>query len=266
MYLNFILAWAFILLLQAHTMLCRSGRRAEQYRHIKEETLSETSIINESKNPKDIDKLQYKHDNIETISGVAHKSNFTNEKLKQNSSRINLTKIKTLLPYVILKRAYSKLKHDKYNKINNSIAKKNLMAYKSRHKPSHEILINSLCKQSATSICKLVSIRMRQHTSVYFLKIYCHLTTYHFCIQLVAFICFITVMVSFLPAIKLPTHLIFMTCTILFYFYLHYFRLRIISLVLYYLLYYILCYIRLLSCHTKYKRNGIILNTAEKNL
>ena len=186
MCLNFILAWAFILLLQAHTMLCQSGRRTEQYRHIQEETLQETPITNKSEHLKEIDKHPYKSESIKTISDVAQKSNFTNEKWNQNSSKINLAKIKTLLPYVILKRAYSKLKHDKkYNKINNSIAKKNLMAYKSRHKPSHEMLINSLCKQSGSSICKLVSRKMRQHTCVYFPGIL--LSSYkmnHFCIKL----------------------------------------------------------------------------------
>ena len=143
-------------------MLCRSGRRAEPYRHTKDETLNETSITTKSENLKDIDNLQ--NENIKTINGIAHQSYLTNE----NSSRINLAKIKTLLPYVILKRAYSKLQQDKYN--NNIIAKKNMMVKKSRHKPSHQILINSLCKQSGTSICKLVSRRTRQHTCVYFLE------------------------------------------------------------------------------------------------
>ena len=97
------------------------------------------------------------------------KNHSLSEKQKKQKSRksINLSKIKTLLPYVILKRAYSKLKQKqgKYNKKSHSEDRNDLNG-KTRHQSSsHEKLIDSLCKQSAgTSICKLVSkIRTKLH-------------------------------------------------------------------------------------------------------
>ena len=134
-----------------------------------EENFSNTNKSRENKeHTKDIASFSSIHRPLQSITGSNEigpsKNRFLSEAQKKQKSikSINLAKIKTLLPYVILKRAYSKIKQKqgKYNKKKNTEGKnKKALNEKSRHQSSlHEKLIDSLCKQSTgTSICKLAS-------------------------------------------------------------------------------------------------------------
>ena len=74
--------------------------------------------------------------------------------------RVDLTKIKTLLPYLLIKRAYLKLlkvgKDEKSRKDDKTVTEDHTNA-KTRGRSSSNDLINKLCKKSGTSICQLVS-------------------------------------------------------------------------------------------------------------
>ena len=166
-YVYHISAWAFILFSQIAIISSQSGRRSDQYNHVEEEA----SNINKGRinieNTKSIEFHSSMHKPSQAIFDVdGHtKNHSTSEDQKKQKSikNINLAKIKNLLPYVILKRAYSKLKQKqgKYNKKKKYAEdrKNKALNEKSRHQShSHERLIDSLCKQSTgTSICKLVS-------------------------------------------------------------------------------------------------------------
>ena len=164
----FISAWAFILFLQIAITSSQSGRRSDQYKKVDEEFSNATKSKIKNENLNGIQSLSTTHTPLQNLTvgheiGQIKKSSLSvNHKKQKTIKSINLAKIKTLLPYVILKRAYSKIKQKqgKYNKKKNTEGRnKKALNEKSRHRSSSkEKLIDSLCKQSAgTSICKLVS-------------------------------------------------------------------------------------------------------------
>lgn len=152
------------MLLQIHTIVCQSGRRSDQYRHIQESTPKEISVRNKTANTDGIVQLSSTDQSSKIMNVNEQKSDSSINKQPQKTSRTDITKIKNLLPYVILKRAYLKLKKGKYNGDENSMTTKDSINHKSQYKASREHLINSLCKLSGTSICRLVSERKQQIT------------------------------------------------------------------------------------------------------
>ena len=143
-----------ILLLQIDSMACQSGRRTDQYRDTINETQHKRHTI---KNKGVVDKWKSKDQGIKTLDKLEsnHSSPSGIQRQKQRPSSIDITKIKTLLPYVILKRAYSKLKDT-----NTSTAINKLVFNRSRQNMTlSEKLFSALCKNySTSSICKLVSV------------------------------------------------------------------------------------------------------------
>ena len=159
-------AWTCILFSQIVIISSQSGRRSDQYNHVEEEAsnINKGRInIENIKGIESFSSIQKPSQTVFDVDGHTQNHSISVYKRKQKSIKnINLAKIKNLLPYVILKRAYAKLKQKqgKQNKKKNNENRKNkALNEKSRHQsPSHERLIDSLCKQSSgTSICKLVS-------------------------------------------------------------------------------------------------------------
>ena len=165
-----ILAWTFVVLFQIHAIVCQSGRRSDQYRHIQEATPKEISVINQTV-PTDRIDLQSSSDQSSKIIDVNEQKIYSSIKNQpQKLSSTDITKIKTLLPYVIIKRAYSKLKNGKYNGDENRMATKDSISHKSPYTSSRKHLINNLCKLSGTSICRLVSY-LKQQTKHFFIRL-----------------------------------------------------------------------------------------------
>ena len=84
-------------------------------------------------------------------------------KLKSSQQNItdgdDITKIKTLLPYLLIKRAYSKLKNssrknDKYDKDKKSAKHR---GHPRSNSAINDRLMSQLCSNSGSSLCQLVS-------------------------------------------------------------------------------------------------------------
>ena len=168
--------WICIWLLQTHSIVCYSGRRSDGFDYIK------TGSLNKTIEKKPFNRITNITNVLPLNKEIAKdiKSNIGNkaysEIVRNNNTQLNsdVAKIKTLLPYVILKRAYSTFRGGQYNNIKIDASTKQTLMYKSRQKQtSYGKLINSLCKQSATSICNLVSTTHTIATLVFVFVIRC---------------------------------------------------------------------------------------------
>ena len=141
--------------MQLHTVFCQSGRRSGQYRPLEAENPKETAVRNKTVSTGGIVPLSVSNSssniiklNNKTVSSSVYKQ-------PKKPLRVDLTKIKTLLPYLLIKRAYLKLKVGKDQRSRKD--EKTVTAGKTRSRSSSNDLINKLCKKSGTSICQLVS-------------------------------------------------------------------------------------------------------------
>ena len=150
-------AWTIFAILQLHTIVCQSGRRSDKYQHISESNPKGISVRNKSitlghKQHSPIISLS---SNIINISDKTLKSAISEQ--SKNSSHSDIVKIKTLLPYVLIKRAYSKLKSGKGSGRNDNKTDSNPVNHKLQHNLSTNNFIDRLCSISGTSICGWVS-------------------------------------------------------------------------------------------------------------